>query len=96
MDPYPAPLLLRESMWMLPYAQGKIDDLHLTDIDSIVQRCNKMRTSDPIKGADECEKIISYISDVSGGSYSYDTRFYEQSFNDGSKFYQTYLDNTNL
>jgi hypothetical protein len=36
MDPYPAPLLLRESMWMLPYAQGKIDDLHLTDLDSIV------------------------------------------------------------
>mmetsp|Transcript_18229 Transcript_18229/g.22741 ORF Transcript_18229/g.22741 Transcript_18229/m.22741 type:complete len:135 (-) Transcript_18229:1059-1463(-) len=69
-DPYTAGLTQKRLMYKVPEALNILDDSNMPQIAALNKNCVESVSYD------ECNKIMNYIEDVSGGAFSYDQRIF--------------------
>ena len=60
----------------MPEALNIIDDSNMPQITVLQKNCQEMLGTDWTGAADECGKIIDYVSQISGGVFPYDNRIF--------------------
>lgn len=90
-DPMPSPAIQRTETHIVPRALGILDDNNMDQMAALEQRCFAVQAYNFTKGASTCSATLSYISEVSGGVYSFDGRIFSYDFQPKRAVYEDLL-----
>lgn len=91
----PSPAIQRTSTYITPRGLGIIDSANMDQLSAIEQRCFSDQTYDMTRGATTCADTLTYITDVSGGVYSFDGRIFDYDFKPVKQVYEDLLVKSN-
>jgi len=87
----PSPAIQRTETHIAPRGLGILDDANMDQLSAIEQRCFADQTADMTRGAATCASTLTYITDVSGGVFTFDGRIFSYDFKPIKAVYEELL-----